>query len=211
MGKLQGAILFKNKVGNVVARKGRNADFYVSLYQPTVKNPNTLLQQQTRAKFKLLTAFTSVCQNFVNIGLKQAVRNGETWNAAFVRINFPEGITGTFPAFTLNYSKLILSRGPVDNPYSPAAQVQGTDLSISWTDNSGIGNALETDKVMFIAYNTVKKQAVIVTDAADRSTRQASYSLPTAWVSDSIEVYLAVRRAEGADTSSSLYLGNFNL
>ena len=108
-------------------------------------------------------------------------------------------------------SKIIVSKGALDNPYNVSAQVQGTDLSFSWTDNSGIGNALETDKVMFLAYNTVKKQAVVVTDAADRSTRQASYSLPTAWVSDSIEVYLAVRRAEGDDTSTSLYLGSFNL
>lgn len=171
---------------------------------------NTVLQQQNRAKFKLLIQFLSVIYGFIIYGFKKQAVDITEMNAAF-SANFNDGFTGTYPAYSLNYSKLLVAKGNVDNPYSPAAQVQGTDLSISWTDNSGIGNALETDKVMFLAYNPVKKQAIIVTDAADRSTRQASYSLPTAWVSDSIEVYLAVRRAEGDDTSTSLYLGNFNL
>lgn len=216
----QGSFNFTQKFGNAVGRKGRGGSWIASLYQKKIKNPNTVLQQQTRAKFKLLVSFASVTGNFTRIGMKNAGNQGETWLNAFTRLNFADGITGTFPAYALNFSKLLVSKGSLDNPYNTTAQVQGTDLSFSWTDNSGIGNALETDKAMFIAYNSVKKQAIVVTDAADRSTRQASYSLPTAWVSDSIEVYFCMRRAGNAqglsapnkdDCSSSLYLGSFNL
>ncbi len=200
---------FSGKVGPITGSSWKGKAV-IKARPLSVNDPNTVLQQQIRAKFKLITQFFSVIYAFIFLGFKKQAVDITEMNAA-IKTNFADGFTGTFPTYSLNYSKLLVAKGNVDNPYNPSAQVQGTDLSISWTDNSGIGNALETDKVMFLAYNTVKKQAVVVTDAADRSTRQASYSLPTAWVSDSIEVYLAVRRAEGEDTSTSLYLGSFNL
>ena len=221
MGKLQGGIQFTKRVGNIVGRKARGYGFEAQLYNPKIKNPNTILQQQTRAKFKILVQFASTANSVIKLGFARAKNDGETWTNAFTRNNFANGVTGIFPAYTINFSKIIVSKGALDNPYNVSAQVQGTDLSFSWTDNSGIGNALETDKAMFIVYNSVKHQSITVNDAADRSTRQASYSLPSAWVSDSIEVYFCMRSVQDPTSSgqgvakgtcsTSLYLGSFNL
>lgn len=200
---------WQKKVGNVVGRIVNGMNVY-SIYQPNVSNPNTTPQKITRTKFTLLCKFFATLDTICTFGFKASKGNG-TWLSRAIKVNFKDGVDGTFPNLTLNYSKIIISEGSVDLPYGINAQVQGTDLSISWTDNSGIGNALETDKVMFAIYNPTKKQSIVVSDAADRSTRQATYSLPTAWVSDSVEGYLAVRRAEGEECSMTYYLGSFNL
>lgn len=200
---------WQKKVGNVVGRIVNGVNVY-SVYQPNVSNPNTLPQQTTRTKFTLLTKFFSTIDSVCAIGFKQNKKNG-TWLSRAMKVNFADGTTGTMPNLSLNFSKIIVSEGSIDLPYNVAAQMQGTDFSISWTDNSGIGNALETDKIMFVLYNKDKKQSIVVTDAADRSTRQATYSVPAAWAGDTAEGYLAVRRAEGDDCSMSTYLGSFNM
>lgn len=206
-----GIIIFKKKIGNVVGRKNRNSEYVLSKYQPTVRDANTETQQQTRTRFTMLVKLGSKIQNFINIGLKAARRDAETVLNAFTRMNFEDGTTGTWPNYDYNYSKIVVAKGNVDNPYNTAAQVQGTDLSFSWTDNSGIGNALETDKAMFLVYNTDKKVSIYDNEASDRSTRQASVSLPSSWTGDTIEVYFAMRRVDSPETSDSLYMGNFQL
>ncbi len=211
MGKIKQGVLggFSGKVGPVIGSswkgkaviKGRALSY---------NDANSEAQQQTRAKLKLLSQFTSATYGFVSVGFKSQATDITEQNAS-IRYNFADGITGTWPNYQLNYSKLLLARGKVDNPYNTTAQVQGTDLSFSWTDNSGIGNALETDKAMFVVYNSDKKQSIYDTEASDRSTRQASVSLPSSWTGDTVEVYFAMRRNDSDETSNSLYLGNFTL
>lgn len=197
------------RVGNVVGRVVGGQNIY-SIYQPNVSNPRTESQQQTRTKFSLLTKIGSVIGGFLAIGLMKSKGNG-TWLSRFISINFANGITGTYPSYELNFPKLILSQGNVDNPYNPAANVQGSDVNITWTDNSGIGNAKESDKVMFLIYNKNKNASIADSEAADRSTRQASYSLPASWNGDTVYVYFAMQRVDERTTSASMFLGQFTV
>lgn len=208
----QGAFNFTQKFANAVGRKGRAPETYIaSIHVKKIKNPNTETQQQIRTKFKMLGSFGTKCMGFCKIGYGSKRNPGETWLNAFNRVNFDDGITGTWPSFVLNYTKLCLAQGPVDNPYNPAATIQGSDINITWTDNSGIGNARDSDKVMFIVYNTDKKQSIVDSEAADRSTRQATYSLPSSWSGDKIVAYFAMQRVATRECSDSIYLGEFTL
>lgn len=197
------------KVGNVVGRVVNGQNIY-SIYQPNVSNPQTERQQKTRTKFSMLTKLGSVIGIFLSIGLLQSKGKG-TWLSRFISINFEDGITGTYPSFELNYPKLILSQGNVDLPYNTAAQVQGSDVNITWIDNSGIGNAKDSDKAMFLIYNKDKNASIVDEEAADRSTRQASYELPTSWNGDTIYVYFAMQRVAERTASASMFLGQFTV
>lgn len=197
------------RVGNVVGRVVNGQNIY-SIYQPNVSNPKTEVQQQTRAKFSMLTKLGSVIGAFLSISLLQSKGVG-TWLSRFISINFKEGVTGTWPSYELNYPKLVLSQGNVDLPYNPAAQLQGSDIEITWTDNSGIGNARDTDKAMFLIYNKNKNASIADSEAADRSTRQASYSLPASWNGDTVYVYFAMQRVKDRTASASMFLGQFTI
>lgn len=197
------------KVGNVVGRVVNGENIY-SIYQPNVSNPQTERQQKTRTKFSMLTKLGSVISEFLLIGLLQSKGKG-TWLSRFISINFKDGVTGTFPSFELNYPKLILSMGNVDLPYNTAAQLQGSDVNITWTDNSGIGNAKDSDKAMFLVYNKDKNVSIADSESADRSTRQASYTLPASWNGDTVYVYFAMQRVAERTASASMFLGQFTV
>ena len=197
------------RVGNVVGRVVNGQNIY-SIYQPNVSNPQTETQQQTRTKFSMLTKLGSVIGGFLAIGLMKSKGEG-TWLSRFISVNFGAGITGTWPSYELNYPKLILSQGNVDLPYNTAAQLQGSDIEITWTDNSGIGNAKDNDKAMFLIYNKDKNVSITDSEAADRSTRQASYSLPASWNGDTVYVYFAMQRVKEGTTSASMFLGQFTV
>lgn len=200
---------FSGKVGPVIGTSWKGKAV-IKARALSYNDANTEAQQQIRSKFKMLIQFTSATYGFVSVGFKSQATDITEQNTA-IRLNFENGFTGTWPNYELNYTKLVLSRGKIDNPYNTAAQVQGSDLNFTWTDNSGIGNAKENDKVMFLAFNTAKKQAVYDTAASDRSSRQTTYTLPTSWTGDTIEVYFAMQRADSDETSNSLYLGSFTL
>lgn len=60
MGKIQGIVGgISGKMGNAVFRQ-RNGETVISQYQPIVKNPNTIAQQNARAAFKLATQLSAI-------------------------------------------------------------------------------------------------------------------------------------------------------
>lgn len=211
MGKCSQGVfgMWTKKVGNVVGRVVDGVNVY-SIYQPNVSNPNTQAQQQTRSKFTLLTQYLSLANNFAKMGVSN-IRKSGTWLSLLIGRNFATGTTGVWPNYSIDYSKIKFAFGNVDNAYNTAAQVQGNDMSFSWTDNSGIGTAEEDDTFCFLVINTDKEAAIYDTEAGTRMNRQASVSLPTSWTGDTVEVYSYFRRVKGDEVSDSLYLGNFQL
>lgn len=211
MGKCNQGVFgnWTKRVGNVVGRVVNGRNIY-SIYQPNVSNPKTETQMQLRTKFRMLTKLGSVSASFLKLGLLESKGEG-TWLSRFISVNFDDGITGTWPAYELNFQKLIMSQGNVDLPYNPAAQLQGSDINVTWVDNSGIGNARDSDKAMFLVLNKDKNQSIADTEAADRETRQATYSLPASWNGDTVYVYFAMYRKEAKVASTSVFLGQFTV
>lgn len=211
MGKCHGGVFanWTKKVGNVVGRIVDGVNVY-SIYQPNVSNPNTVLQRGVRSNFSLLTEMLAKTANFGKQGMINYRTKG-TWLSSLIGLNYGTAITGQYPNNAIDFSKLVLSKGILDNALNLAAQVQGNDLNFAWTDNSGMGNAQENDKIAICIYNKDKKVCLYDTAASSRSSRQTTYSLPTAWTGDGIEVYAYFYSPEKKIVSASQYLGAFTL
>lgn len=213
MAKVYGGITanFYGKVGNVVGRI-RQGRTIMSIYQPKVLNPKTPSQELARRKFALLTGCFKCFSGFLRTSFRDldGYKTGNPFSAA-IGYNFrlsPSVFSGSSAAnVELDYSKLQVSQGAVDLPYSPSATADGNTLSITWADNSGMGNALATDKVMICVLNADRMQGVYNIELADRNERNATFSLPTSWSSDTVNVWLAVRRADNSACSDSTHLG----
>ncbi len=211
MGKCHGGVFanWTKKVGNVVGRIVDGENVY-SIYQPNVSNPNTAAQRAVRSNFSLLTEMLAKTANFGKQGMINYRTKG-TWLSSLIGLNYDTAITGTYPNNSINFTKLILSKGILDNALNLAAQVQGQDMNFAWTDNSGMGNAEENDKFALLIYNKDKKVAIYDTAAASRSSRQTTYTLPTAWTGDGVEVYGYFYSPTKNIVSGSQYLGAFTL
>ena len=71
--------------------------------------------------------------------------------------NIKNVFTGEYPDLSIDYSLVMLSRGDLPNADSPSAISSSPgSLDFSWTDNTGKGKALKTDKA-FVAIYCKKK------------------------------------------------------
>lgn len=89
MAKIQGLVGgMSGKMGNAVFRQ-RNGETVISQYQPIVKNPNTLAQQNARAAFKLATQLSAIMAPAIGTGgvINRPARQGTARNG-FVSRNY---------------------------------------------------------------------------------------------------------------------------
>ena len=110
----------------------------------------------------------------------------------FIRIGYKE-FTGEKSAYNAAMSymlkKVILNKGK--NVFN-------------WKDNSGTGNAEDTDIAMVLAYNKDKGMAVYDTEADFRQDGTAELMIPDEWQDDELIAYLSFRSADGSSVANSV-------
>lgn len=102
MGKIQGIVGgISGKMGNAVFRQ-RNGETIISQYQPIIKNPNTLPQQNARAAFKLATQLSGIMAPAIGtMGvINRPTRKGRNPRNGFVAKNY--SLITTTPDSTSN-------------------------------------------------------------------------------------------------------------
>ena len=211
MGKIKQGIMggFAGKVGPVIGTSWKGKAVMRSRAL-SFNDRNSQAQQEQRARFRLLSKFFSAIGSFVSVGFRSRAVEMTAPNAA-LSANIGEAITGTFPNYEIDFAKVMVSAGSLDLPFNAQASVDSNTLNITWADNSGMGSAKATDKVMVLLYNKTKNQSISDFDVASRSERTGSVTIPTAWNSDSVEVWLAMNSLDGTMTSKSAYKGSFTI
>ena len=70
-------------------------------------------------------------------------------------------ITGTYPDTIISYPRVLISKGPLPSAENAevAVDTEGNML-FAWTDNTGMGTAKASDKVILVAYFPELKQAI---------------------------------------------------
>ena len=203
-------IQVSGKIGNIVGMKGNGKNY--AREKKTPKNPRTQKQTAQRMKVSIMGKLMGKLKSFVN----ETCRGGNrTAFANAMKMNLDEAIGGTYPNYETRYDQLRVSMGSLENPYNPSAAVEAGLLTVSWTNNAGIGNAHDDDMACVLVYNSAKQQSVMNMAAGKRSEREGQLSVPSAWNGDNVEVYLCFRAAE-ANTqctgySESLYLGSLSV
>lgn len=205
---------WSGKVGNVVGavRQGRTV---MRIYQPNVANPRTQRQLEARLRFSVLTRILSYVTSTLRVGFRDldGYRTGNPFSSS-VGYNYKRNpFTGTYPDITVDYSKLTLSQGGLSLPYSPAgtADSNTNSINITWSDNSGIGNAKSTDGICACAINPTMEDAIEMFDLAKRSDRTASFTIPTAWGTNEFHVFIYFRSDDGSVVSDSYFVGTYSI
>lgn len=208
MGKAFGGVFanWTKKVGNVVGRVVNGENIY-SIYQPNVSNPNTLLQQKQRYNFTLIVKLGSAVLGAINTGYKKIAQRGRVIGE-FISKNITN-VTGTWPNVTVDFSKIIMAQGSLALPYNPSASVNGNEVDISWTDNSGEGEAYPDDFAAVVLYNKDKEIATYDVQASERATGSATFNVPATWSGDKAECYLFMSNKD--NVSNSVFLGELSL
>jgi hypothetical protein len=172
----------------------------------SVHNPKTTGQLMQRMRFNLFIALERLVLGFIRTGFKQVAVGMSSANV-FVKENVMDAITGVYPSYAVDYTKLKVTMGTLTGADTPTVAAAATHkANFAWSDNSGEGDALASDKAMVLCINTTKNKAVWDTVTKTRTDAAYSYSLPAAWVGDSVACYLSFMNAAGAIIADSSYV-----
>lgn len=101
----------------------------------------------------------------------------------------------------------MVSKGSLELPQNIQLLNNEGEVALSWDDNSGVGNASDTDFAMPLVYNANKRVAIYDMVSSCRGDEGVSLSYPSDWVGDTVHVYLAFVSENGSSVSDSVYVG----
>ena len=211
MGKINLGILgsFSGKVGNVVGGSWKGIS-YMRAKASSVSNPRTEGQMSQRSKFALVLGILKPITGFIRVGYKRFTTKQTAFNAAMSYI-LNNAITGTFPDFSVDLSKVLVSRGNLAPASNAAAIGAGGSIGLTWDDNSASNMANATDKALVVVMNPVRAEAVYETAGSLRSTGIHEIAVPADWLGESVEVFLGFIAEDGKDLANSVYLGSVDV
>lgn len=210
MGKFEVGVLgnFDGKIGTVVGAKWKGIE-YMRHKGRKSKKPPTAAQLEQRAKFscviKLVNAMTNVLAACYPDSPKKTALNH-----AFSDI-YAKALTGIYPAYGLDYSKVSVSKGVLFNGDKPVATAAGSGIiKFTWNDNTDNNLALATDKAVLVAYCPELENAVCILQGAARSQGTDSLNMKN-FTGMVIETWIAFMSANGQEVSSSIYTGQLTV
>jgi hypothetical protein len=205
MAKMNQGILggLSGKIANVVGSSWKGIPVLKSL-PLSVANPKTAAQVTNREQFTGVVLFaTFILATVIKPLLDRSAVKMSGYNL-FVQLN-KDLFTGselTTPA------DLTIAKGTVENFTDLIAIISGGNdrTDITWSDNSGVGDALATDVVYGCMYNATKKEVIPIPSTATRADEIVEVATPADW--DDVDVkhcFVAYRRADGSRTSDTNY------
>lgn len=119
MGTIKQGILggFSGKVGTVIGSSWKGISYMRGRAQ-SVKNPRTEGQVEQRSKFALTLDFLKPITAYVRTGYKTYASKQTAFNAAMSYI-VKNAVSGAFPNYALDFSRVLVSRGSLTQPSSP--------------------------------------------------------------------------------------------
>lgn len=209
MGKINQGILggVSGQVGNVIGGTWKGID-YLRIKPSSVANPKTEGQVDQRSKFSTVLRFLQPMTDFLRTGFKLYAHKMTQFNAA-MSYNLFNGITGTYPNYTIDYANALVSRGNLKVAADGAVTSTTPEtVDITWTDNSGSGSALATDKALIALLNPVRGEAVYTTAGPERSIGTATIPVPSEYTGEDLEAFLGFVSEDGTKVANSVYLGS---
>lgn len=203
-------IHWRGTVGGIVGGRQYGQDTWRSLAD-SVNQPNTQAQLEARARFSFVTKAIAALGYAYRLGYKMFIGDGKGPRALFSKQVSRDAVTGDMTAgYTLDPTKVLVSRGGLTPAYNTTAVVTPAtqNVTVSWTDNSGVGDAEATDQLCYLLFNASKQDSVSGEDIATRADETAEFNYPVAWAGDNLYLFL-YWNGEAKGCSQSQCLGPY--
>jgi len=206
--------------GPIVGKLGGSVG-YIRLGQPLVRalkhqthKPPTEKQLAARARIALVSGYISSVNIFTNISFKPKSRQtiGKTAQNMAISANMASAISGAYPDYVLDGTKLVLSEGKLDLPAHCAVELSDKSLRFNWSGGSDRGFPYAVDQVMMLAYFPESGRSTFVPGGATRSAGEDLLPLGGVDIEETYaETYIAFVSNDRENVSNSLYLGTVAL
>lgn len=196
---------FSGKVGPVVGARWRGKEVMRSLPRKSTKPP-TLKQAEQRQKFTLVAEFLRTINPIVSrfFGGNNEV---ETRRNLAMSYTMKEAVTFVDPDYVLKYNRVLISRGNLLGLNGATVTPAVLSIEIAWTDNSGVGDAQPTDRLVVAVYEPTSKTTIYSLDAGARDHGHGVIAVPALYEGLPLQVWATFVSVDDKLYATSEYLG----
>lgn len=204
MGVIKRGLLggFSGRVGNIVGSSWKGIAVMKSL-PLSVANPRTAGQVGQRTAF-------SACVVVAGILLAEIIK--PFWDRFAQKMSgyndfMSKNVTNFSSSGVLDYPNFVISVGALLGLPDLVVTADNSDneITIAFSDNSGTGNALATDEVSIVVYNSTQDYWDQYPAEFSRDNGNAGIAESVMTTGDVLKVYVAVRRADGTLVSGTQF------
>jgi len=207
---INGAIgTFSGKVGSIIGSSWRNIHYMRGLPKKRTK-PFTEAQLAQQQRFALMGKFLLPLKGLLEIGMaNQDTSEATLFNLAMGN-NLP-AVAGSYPDFTIDYSKVRFSKGGLLKPRNVTLTTGEQVVNVGWRPTVNTYDGKLDDEVYVLLYDT-ELQAFYTTDeVVQRSVGEAAIQVDDDTAGHEAEVWLFCVSRDGKQISETVYAGSITL
>lgn len=209
MAKILKGILgpFSGTVGPVVGSSWKDVVYMKAVSKKVGKRGNrSAAQVANQEKFRFVSEWLVPFHAYVSIGFLHLSKVKSEINLAFSEV-FHHAVVGVYPDFSVDYSKVVLSRGVLGGLVGSEMVLVAPDrLRVSWSDNPGRLAAWD-DQVMLVVYCPELGITDGFVGGAKRADRACEFRFNEKMVGRVLQVYISVTSFNRKRIADSFYLG----
>ncbi|NDP22251.1 MAG: hypothetical protein GZ091_14395 [Paludibacter sp.] len=191
--------------GSAVAATTKDGKSILKIFRAP-SNPNTQKQQVQRTKFGFVNSELGCLRNLFKITFRS--NTGINQGVSYAMKN---ALTGEFPDFAIDFTKLTFSTGNVYAAVQTSAnKTVGTKVKTDWNFTL-MTNSKADDAVHLIFFNETTRMALIEQNIAERKDMSVEVELPNIWVGESIHCWLYFSDNSNFTDSNSQFIGTLQL
>lgn len=215
MGKISRGFLggFQGQLGTAYGCFWRLMDLIKAMPRK-VKRAATEGQLKTRLRLSLMTHLLSGISKIIEVGFQSLAIAGKSAMNAAVSYNINTAIIGVSPDFSVDFSKILISKGKLAEPAElDLAMEQPGKVKFSWEVNPDMQeeDGKPTDTAVFVLYNPVKDKYVKIRSTVLRSALSYVMSVPSDFSGDTVQCYMFFVGTDGKTVSTSVYRGGLEV
>lgn len=207
---INGAIgTFSGKVGSIIGSRWRDIHYMRGLSKKRTK-PFTEAQLAQQQRFKLMGQFLLPLKGLFEIGYANAYAGESTLFNQAMGDNLP-AVTGDYPDFTIDYSRVRFSKGSLLAPRGVTVTAGEHEVTVSWRPSITSFNGKADDDVYVLLYDTELRLFYTTDEVVQRSVGQAVVAVDDDTAGHSAEVWMFCVSRDGSLVSNTVYAGSVTL
>jgi len=189
------------KHGDVVAVTMKDGTCYFRTYI-IPPNPNTAKQQSQRGIFGFVVKELNCMRKLFTVTF-----GGQYGINKAVSLAMKTCVTGEFPDFRIDYSRLQIAVGNLlVSSFHNIEKITDTLFRLNWNyDELGVENP--NDEITIVLLDNTRKQVIHLQNIAMRSSKLVDFSMPDSWLGSEIHTWMYFSTTNNTHFSESKYLG----
>lgn len=202
---------FSGKAGSVIGSSWKSINYIKGLYKKRSK-PATQAQREQQEKFKQVMRFLLPINVFIAIGYgRKRMGTATPLNVAFAD-NLEVALTGVYPDYVLDYSKVRISDGSLNGGGTVALTYSDGEISLTWDTTTSVQLGTSADDSLYVvAYHPEQDEFLTAATPPVRGDGTLTFGVPAHLQQGQLHVWYFMANRKQTRVSRSSYLGVFEM